>query len=94
MPYGKPVLSDTKTVYFEKVTIKVGTLTVSSSQIIESLDLEWIFKGHLVQLPCNEQGHLHLSRVSQRLVRPSLENLQGQVIHHVSGQPVSMPRYP
>jgi len=25
--------------------------------IIESLDLEGTFKGHLVQLPCNEQGH-------------------------------------
>jgi len=26
-------------------------------RIIESLELEGSFKGHPVQLPCNEQGH-------------------------------------
>jgi len=27
---------------------------------MESFELEGTFKGHLVQLPCNEQGHLQL----------------------------------
>ena len=30
---------------------------------IESFDLEGTFKGHLVQLPCSEQGHLQLDQV-------------------------------
>lgn len=33
--------------------------------IMESLQLQGIFKGHLVQPPCNEQGHLQLDQVSQ-----------------------------
>ena len=28
--------------------------------LMESFELESTFKGHLVQLPCNEQGHLQL----------------------------------
>ena len=44
------------------------------NRIIESLELEWTFKGHLVQLPCNEQGH-----------PPCLESLQGWGIHNISG---------
>ena len=34
-------------------------------QIIEFLELEETFKGHLVQLPCNEQGQLWLRQVAQ-----------------------------
>ena len=29
------------------------------------LELEETFKGHLVQLPCNEQGHPQLDQVAQ-----------------------------
>ena len=29
-------------------------------RIIESFQLEGTLKGHLVQLPCNKQGHLQL----------------------------------
>ena len=50
--------------------------------------LEGTLKGHLGQLPCNEQGHLQLDQVSQSLVQPDLECLQGQVIHLLSGQTV------
>jgi len=34
---------------------------------IESFELEGTFKGHLVQLPCNEQGHLQLDQVLRAL---------------------------
>ena len=37
-------------------------------RIIELFELEEILKGHLVQLPCNEQGHLKLHHVAQSLV--------------------------
>jgi len=32
--------------------------------------LEGTFKGHLVQLPCSEQGHSQLDQVVQSLVQP------------------------
>jgi len=32
-------------------------LQISIHRIVESLELEGTIKGHLVQLPCNEQGH-------------------------------------
>ena len=38
--------------------------------------LEGTFKGHLVQLPCNEQGHLQLDQVAQSFFQPDLEGLQ------------------
>jgi len=56
-------------------------------QIIEFLELEETFKGHLVQLPCNEQRHAQLDQVAQDLIQPGLECLQGWGIHHISGQP-------
>ena len=40
--------------------------------VIESLELEGTFKGHLVQLPCNEQGHAQLDQVVQGLIQPCL----------------------
>jgi len=32
---------------------------------MEEFGLEGTFKGHLVQTPCNDQGHLQLEYVSQ-----------------------------
>ena len=32
-------------------------------RIIESFELEWTLKGHLVQLPCKEQGRIQLDQV-------------------------------
>ena len=52
--------------------------------------MEGIFK---VQLLCNEQGHLQLDQVAQRLVHPGLESLQGWG-NHISGQPVPVPHHP
>ena len=42
--------------------------------VIESLELEGIFKGHLLQLPCSEQGPFlpgHLLLILQLLVMPA-----------------------
>jgi len=47
--------------------------------------MERTFKGHLLQLPCNEQGHAQLDQVG--LGQSSLESLQG-----ISGQPVPVSR--
>lgn len=60
----------------------------SISIITESFQLEGTFKGHLVQLPCTEQGHLQLDQVAQSPVYADLECLQGQSSHHLSRQPV------
>jgi len=32
---------------------------------MESFELEETLNGHLVQLPCNEKGHLQLDQVTQ-----------------------------
>ena len=64
-----------------------------SQTFIESLELEGTFKGHLVQLPCNEQGRVQPHQVAQGLIQPRLESLQGWGIHHISGQPVPVPQH-
>ena len=63
-------------------------------RIIESLELEGTFKDPIVQLPCNEQGHLQLDEVAQCPVQPDLECLWAWGIHHLSGQPVPVPHHP
>jgi len=59
------------------------------AKIIESLQLERIFKGHLVQIPCNEQGHLRLSQGAQILVQPDFEEqtFQGRLIKKLTQWP-------
>jgi len=52
------------------------------------------FKGHLVQLPYNEQGHLQLHHAAQSPIQPDPECSQGQDIHHQSGQPVPVSHDP
>jgi len=56
--------------------------------------LEGTFKGHLVQHPRNEQGHLQLHQVAQSPIQPDTECLQGWGIYHLSGQPVSVFHHP
>ena len=51
-------------------------------RIIELFELEGTFKGHLVQFLYSEQ------------VQPDLGCLQGQVIHHLCGQPVPVLHHP
>ena len=46
-------------------------------RIIELFEFEGTLKGHLVQLPCTEQGHLQLDQVAQSPIQPDLECLQG-----------------
>jgi len=45
-------------------------------RVIESLKLEGTFKGHLVQLSCDEQVHPQIDQVAQGMVQPGLECLQ------------------
>jgi len=55
-------------------------------RIKESFEWEETPKGHLIQLSCNEQGHLQLHQVLQSPIQPDLECLQEWGIHHLSGQ--------
>ena len=64
----------------------VGSFTCG---ITAMFDLEGTLKGHLVQIPCNEQGHLLLDQVVQSPIQHGYECLQGQRIHHL-WQPVPM----
>ena len=59
-----------------------------SHWIRERFRLEGAIKGHLVQRPCNDQGHLQLDQVSQSPLQPDLECFQGWGICSLSGQPV------
>jgi len=63
-------------------------------RIIEWFGLEGTFKGHLVQPPSNEQGHLQLDQVAQSPVQPGLECFQGWGIYHFSGQPIPVFHHP
>jgi len=53
-------------------------------KITESIELKGTFTGHLVQLPCNEQGHAQLDQVAQGLIQPCFESLQRGGINHIS----------
>ena len=50
--------------------------------------------GHLVQPPCNQQGHLQLAQVAQSPVQPDLECFQGWGIYHLSGQSIPVFHHP
>lgn len=67
---------------------------ITKYRIIESFEVEGTLKGYLVQFLCNEQGHLQLDPFAQNLVQPDLKCLQGWDIHHLSGQPLSVPHHP
>ena len=43
--------------------ITFSELMYWNHRILKSFELEGILKDHLVQLPCTEQGHLHLQQV-------------------------------
>ena len=48
----------------------------SLHRIIEPVELEGTFKGHLVHLPCIEQGHIVLDQGGQSPSQPTLKNLK------------------
>jgi len=50
----------------------LDSVTTTHHRIIEPLELEGTFKGHLVQLPCNKQGHAQLYQVAQGLIQQFL----------------------
>jgi len=56
-----------------------------SHRPLELFELERTFKGHLVQLRCNEQGHLQLDQISQIPFQPDHECL-----HAMSGHPPAL----
>ena len=41
----------------------LGIIESQNHEIIESFELEETLNGHVVLLPCNDQGHLHLHQV-------------------------------
>ena len=51
---------------------------VPDHRIIDMFELEGTLNGHLLHLPCNEQGHLQLHQVAQNPIQPDLEYLQGR----------------
>jgi len=55
-------------------------------RITESFGLEGTFKGHLVQPPCHEQGHLQLNQVPQSSVQSDLKCFQGRGLDHLAGK--------
>lgn len=62
-------------------------------KIMKWFELEVTFKGHVVQLPCNEQGHLSLEQVTKSSIQPGLEYSLGLGMHQLSGQPMQMPHH-
>jgi len=62
--------------------------------MIECFGLEETIKGHLVQPPCNGQGHLPLDQVAQSPVQPNLECFYEWGNYHLSGQPVPVFHHP
>jgi len=63
-------------------------------RITEPFGLEGTFKGHLVQRPCSERGHLQLDRVAQGPLQSDFECFHGWGIDHFSRQPVPVFHHP
>jgi len=62
--------------FYQSALLSGISLIQVQHSITESLELEGIFKAHLVQLPCHEQRCAQLNQVAQGLIQPCLESLQ------------------
>jgi len=62
--------------FYQSVLLSGISLIQVQHSITESLELEGIFKAHLLQLPCHEQRCAQLNQVAQGLIQPCLESLQ------------------
>ena len=81
------------TVPFYFLTFFKAAFRAKYTVFIELLELEGTFKGHLIQLLYNEQGHLQLDQAAQGPLQLDHECLQGWGIHHISEQPVPVLHY-
>jgi len=79
--------------FYQSVLLSGISLIQVQHSITESLELEGIFKAHLLQLPCHEQRCAQLNQVAQGLIQPCLESLQGQSTSNTSRQAVPVPHY-
>jgi len=79
---------------FRHALITLQQLRRCAITIIESLELEGTFKGHLAQLLCIKQGHPQLDQFAQGLIQPCLESLQEWGINLMPGQLVPVPHHP
>jgi len=70
--------------------MKVRISSTGFHGIIEWFALEGTSKGHLVQPPCSEQGHLQPDQAAQSPIQPGLECFQGWGMDQLSGQPVAV----
>ena len=75
MKTHEPIFLLTQNVMLLHIQINNYEMVYTSYIIIESFDLDGTFKGHLVQPPFNEQGHLQLHQGAQSPVQPDLERL-------------------
>jgi len=63
-------------------------------RIIEWFGLQGILKNHLVQPPCNEQGHLPLDQIAQSIIQLDVEHFHGWGSYDFSEQPVPVSHHP
>ena len=81
MPHTINYHDSTKHCDFFETYFTNPSLSSLTYRIMQSFDYIIL---HLVQLPCNEQGHPQLDQVSQSLVQPDFECLQEQDFYHLS----------
>ena len=72
----------------------MGDEQVRGHRVIESFALEEIFKSHLFQPPCKEQGHLQKDQIAQSPLQPGPECHEKRGFYQISGRPVPLSHLP